>query len=323
MVLITGANGFIGSVLAWDCFQHWNPALKSSQLLLLDSVPPAERPGLLRGLPQAQFFNISQLEKALSQRPIECVFHLGAISSTTETNWERLQDNNVLLSQKLFQWCADQQVPLVYASSAATYGDGSSGYSDSLSPEQLKPLNLYGKSKNVFDQWALAQKKTPPHWYGVKFFNVYGPNELYKGPMASLVYKSFLSIRNTGKIQLFRSHRADYKDGEQKRDFVYVKDVTRWMRELLLVRPPSGLYNFGSGQARTWLDLANSVFSSLQLAPKIEFVDVPLSIRNQYQYFTEAPMQKAFLAGLSRPKYSLEAGVQEYIQLLKSCQGMV
>lgn len=326
MILVTGANGFIGSVLAYELWKLGKIS-SSEELVLVDVVPKEQRPGLLRHLNEARFLHRLELADFLNSaaaREISAVFHMGANSSTTEKNWDHLLDVNVGDSQKIFSWCSERQIPLVYASSAATYGDGSKGYSDLTDPRELEALNLYGRSKNLFDQWALAQKQQPPYWYGVKFFNVYGPNEKYKGAMASLVYKSFHQIQKTGKIELFKSYREDFKDGEQKRDFVYVKDVARWMQELIETKPNSGLYNLGSGQARTWLDLARSVFKALGKEARIDFIDMPLELRDQYQYFTQAPMEKAWKAGLSAPQYSLEAGVWDYVrQHLLEADGIV
>jgi ADP-L-glycero-D-manno-heptose 6-epimerase len=203
---------------------------------------------------------------------------------------------------------------LIYASSAATYGDGELGYDDEIDFRQLKPLNLYGKSKAIFDSWTLGQHKFPKNWYGLKFFNVYGPNEYHKGPMASLVYKAYNQVAETSQLKLFKSYLPQYKDGEQMRDFIYVKDVTGWMDELIQKTPKSGVYNMGFGKARTWVDLAKSVFSSMDRKLKIEFIDMPDNIKNQYQYYTNAKMTKWFSQQLSQPKWSIEDGVKDYIR---------
>jgi ADP-L-glycero-D-manno-heptose 6-epimerase len=251
-------------------------------------------------------------ESELSE--LKAVFHMGACSDTTERSKAFLSENNLEYSKRIFTLCTRFQIPLIYASSGAVYGNGDLGFSDDLPPRALKPLNLYGWSKAEFDVWALEQKERPPSWYGVRFFNVYGPNEYHKGNMASVAFKAFQAIRQTGRLQLFRSHNPLYRDGEQKRDFVYVKDVTRWMTELWLSAPASGIYNLGYGQARTWLDLAGALFAELGRPVAIDWVDTPLDIRSQYQYFTEARMEKARNAGLTSPLFTLEDGIRDYVQ---------
>jgi ADP-L-glycero-D-manno-heptose 6-epimerase len=203
---------------------------------------------------------------------------------------------------------------LIYASSAATYGAGELGYDDRLDSEKLKPLNLYGESKVQMDRWAVQQKATPVHWYGLKFFNVYGPNEAHKGSMSSVAYKAFHQIRETGEMKLFKSYVPEFKHGEQKRDFVYVKDVSAWHLELMQKLPLSGIYNMGYGRARTWQDLARATFKALQKPEKIDFIDMPENIRGQYQYFTEAAMSRWKTLGMSAPRWSLEEGVRDYVQ---------
>jgi ADP-L-glycero-D-manno-heptose 6-epimerase len=208
----------------------------------------------------------------------------------------------------------EKKFDVIYASSAATYGAGENGFNDTTDSEILKPLNLYGDSKVLFDRWAAKAKSLPTHWYGLKFFNVYGPMEYHKESMASVVYKSFHSIKSTGQVKLFKSHHPDYKDGEQLRDFVYVKDVSRWIVELMEKKPENGIYNMGFGKARTWKDLATSTFRALNLEPKIEWMEIPVDIRNQYQYFTEANMSKWLGQKMSAPFWSLESGIKDYVQ---------
>jgi ADP-L-glycero-D-manno-heptose 6-epimerase len=221
---------------------------------------------------------------------------------------------NLDYSIRIWQLCTALNIPLVYASSAATYGNGEHGYDDKHDiVTSLVPLNPYGVSKNEFDIWALAQVKHPPFWAGMKFFNVFGPNEYHKGRMASVIFHAFNSIKNTGSVKLFRSHNPDYKDGEQIRDFIYVKDIVQLCVWLMQYQPTSGLYNAGTGTARTFNDLVKSIFSALTIEPKIEYIDTPLDIRDKYQYFTEANMSKVKNAGYDAPFYTLEEGVREYV----------
>jgi len=246
---------------------------------------------------------------------VEGVLHIGACSSTTETNEEYLRRNNIEYSQHLFEFCARKKKPLIYASSAATYGDGKLGFDDTHPASQFTPLNLYGWSKLKFDLWADQQTQTPPRWYGLRYFNVYGPNEYHKGDQASVVLKAHRQIRQTGKLKLFRSLNPMYADGEQLRDFVYIKDITRWMYELMNTsKAKSGIYNMGFGKARTWLDLARATFTSLNREAQIDWIDMPDNLKNQYQYFTEAKMDRWLAQGLSRPQWTLEEGVNDYVR---------
>lgn len=312
MFVVTGANGFIGSVMVWELNQAGY-----TDILAVDSVSREERPEPLKKVKIADFISSDQLFDYLSPercQDIECIFHMGACSSTTETDEEFLKRNNTEYSQKLFEICRDAQIPYIYASSGAVYGNGSLGFSDQKDPAQYKPLNLYGWSKANFDVWATRQDKTPPVWYGLRFFNVYGPNEYHKGPMRSVVHKAFEQIKDNGQLKLFRSHRSDYEDGKQMRDFVYVKDITRWMLELYKdQKAESGIYNMGYGQARTWLDLAENVFTNMKQPFKIDWMDIPENIRDQYQYYTEAEMGKLLSQGLSEPQWPLEKGIKDYV----------
>ena len=246
---------------------------------------------------------------------VEQVIHLGARTDTTEFDKNVFDILNVEYSKQIWTRCADHQIPLIYASSAATYGAGEFGYNDSHDiVEKLRPLNPYGVSKNEFDKWALKQEKQPPFWAGLKFFNVYGPNEYHKGRMASVIFHAFHQIKQSGKVRLFRSHRPDFKDGEQLRDFVYVKDLAEVISFLMHEKPASGLYNLGTGRARTFLDLAKATFAALDKEPVIEFIDTPEDIRDKYQYFTEANMEKLRNAGYDKPFTSLEEGVDDYVR---------
>lgn len=313
MVIVTGANGFIGSVMVWELNRHNIPVSA-----VVDTVDMKARPELLANKKYQHFLHRDELWSFLEQpstiKDTTWIIHMGANSSTTERDEEHLRQVNTLYTQRIFEWCTKHKKPMIYASSAATYGSGELGFDDTIDSEKLRPLNLYGESKVKFDRWAVKQTQTPPHWYGLKFFNVYGPNEYHKGPMSSLVYKSYHQIKDTNAMKLFKSYVPEYKDGAQMRDFVYVKDVVTWMHELMEKKPKSGIYNMGFGQARTWNDLAHAVFKGLGLKDNIVYVDMPDDLKNQYQYYTKANMQTWFSQGLSKPKWSLEKGVADYIE---------
>ncbi|NDC42682.1 MAG: ADP-glyceromanno-heptose 6-epimerase, partial [Chitinophagia bacterium] len=240
--------------------------------------------------------------------------HLGARTDTTEMDYEVHKKWNLDYSKAVWEWCAARKVPLIYASSAATYGNGEHGYTDDHAiVTSLHPLNPYGVSKNEFDIWALQQASAPPFWAGLKFFNVYGPNEYHKARMASVIFHAYNQIQQKGSVKLFRSHNPNYKDGEQIRDFIYVKDIANFIAWLMEHRPESGLYNAGTGQARTFKDLVTAIFTTLGLPANIEFIDTPIDIRDKYQYFTEADMAKVRAAGYIQPFSSLEEGVGDYV----------
>jgi ADP-L-glycero-D-manno-heptose 6-epimerase len=323
MWIVTGATGFIGSALVWEL----NEQGRQDVILVCDHVPPEERPGLLKKRTYTEFVKAGALFDFMEKNAarIEGVYHMGACSTTTETDEAYLQRNNVEYSQKVWDFCTRHGKPLIYASSAATYGDGKNGFDDARDPKDYQPLNLYGWSKLKFDIWALEQKKTPPRWYGLRFFNVYGPNEYHKGEQASVAFKAYNQIRETGRLKLFKSYNPKYKDGEQLRDFVYVKDITRWMREMMdragtpsQGGPPpavvSGIYNMGAGKARTWLNLAGATFEAMGRKMDIDWIEVPANIRDQYQYFTEAKMDRLLAQGLSVPQWPLEKGVADYVK---------
>jgi len=313
MVIVTGANGFIGSVMVWELNQKGVPVIAA-----VDAISTEERPEPLRGKKFDRFLMRDQLWDFLNLpetiKNVSWVVHMGAISSTTETNEQLLWEVNTHYTQRLFEWCAKHKKNMIYASSAATYGAGELGYNDTTDSEQLRPLNLYGESKVKLDRWAVLQPNTPPHWYGLKFFNVYGPNEYHKGSMTSVAFKAFHQIQDTGALKLFKSYNSQYRDGEQMRDFVYVKDVTGWMMELMEKKPISGIYNMGFGKPRTWNDLGNAVFHSMGKPSNLVYIDMPENLRHQYQYFTEANMRKWLAAGMTKPKWSVEDGVRDYVQ---------
>lgn len=312
MIVVTGANGFIGSVIVWELNQAGY-----KDIICVDSIGLNER-NLLSKRQYSRFLDKNQIWNFLAtpeaQKSVQWIIHMGACSSTTETNKAFLDENNTEYSNRLFDWCATHKKGLIYASSAATYGDGTLGFDDETSPELLKPLNLYGESKVLSDRYSLKAASTPPHWYGLKFFNVFGPNEYHKGSMSSVAYKAFHQIKDTGSLGLFKSYHPDYKDGEQKRDFVYVKEVSGWILELMNKKPTNGIYNMGFGKAHTWLDLASAVFKAMNKDIKINWLEMPENIRGQYQYFTLAKTEKWAKAGMSPSKWPLDKAVADYVQ---------
>jgi len=255
-----------------------------------------------------------------NQKFIQFVFHIGARTDTTEFNKAVFDKLNLGYTQKLWKKCVEFGLPMVYASSAATYGAGELGYDDNHDIiEKLKPLNPYGESKNDFDKWAINQPMKPYFWVGLKFFNVYGPNEYHKGRMASVIFHSFNQIKATGKMKLFKSHKPEFKDGEQLRDFIYVKDLVDVLFFFMHHREDSGIYNLGTGKARTFLDLTKGTFKAMSVQENIEFVDTPEDIRDKYQYFTEANMSKLRSIGYDKPFTSLENGVEDYVKNYLMC----
>lgn len=292
MILITGGAGFIGSVLA----QELN-ARGREDIVIVDRVGESIKWKNLRNTKFARYVHADDLFNlsAFCLDDISFIFHMGACSDTTEMDMDYLMQNNVEYSQKLFLHAIEKDIPIVYASSAATYGAGEQGYSDEheLIPA-LKPLNRYGYSKQRFDEWVLKLERWPTHWFGLKFFNVYGPNEEHKEEMRSLVHKAHEQILDSGEVKLFKSHRDEFEDGMQLRDFVYVKDAVRAMIEMMNPEKSeaSGIYNMGTGKARSFLDLVRATFKALDIPEKIEFIDMPMHLRNQYQYYTQAQMEK-------------------------------
>jgi len=320
-IVVTGAAGFIGS-----CLVGFLNNEGYENLILVDDFSHLEKEANLekkifsKKIDREKFFDWLR-----TQNPnIDFIFHIGARTDTTEFDYSVHKRLNVEYSKKVWDYCSENKVPLVYASSAATYGAGELGYKDDESIiEKLKPLNPYGVSKNEFDKWALRQVQedtAPPAWAGLKFFNVYGPNEYHKARMASVIFHSYNQIMKNGFVKLFKSHKKEYKDGEQLRDFIYVKDVLKicfWFLECWKKDPNtfvSGIYNVGTGTARTFDSLVKATFAGLDKKSQIKYIDMPEDIRNTYQYFTEADMHKLHAAGYSQSFYSLEKGVDDYVR---------
>ena len=339
MIIVTGSAGFIGSCLVSKLN---NKGIKD--IVLVDDFSNDIKNRNIRNKIYLEKVDRNVFFEWLKQNHprVEFIFHMGARTDTTEFNMAIFDELNLNYTKTIWNACSQYRIPLIYASSAATYGDGKQGYDDNpdLIP-LLQPLNPYGISKNEFDKWALKQNQQPPFWFGIKFFNVFGPNEYHKGRMASVVFHAFnqadkrtsgqekksqshkvtesqsyerTSGQGDGVVRLFRSHNPAYPDGGQLRDFIYVKDVIDVLFFLMNHASDSGIYNLGTGKARTFLDLANAVFSALNLPPAIEFIDTPVDIRDKYQYFTEAKMDRLRSLGYSRPFYSLETAVEEYVQ---------
>lgn len=312
MIIVTGAAGFIGSCLVSKLNQE-----NFKDIVLVDDFSDPEKMKNLEGKIYSKTVHRNDFLDWLTQnqRLVQFVFHMGARTDTTEMDTTIFDALNLNYSKALWKICVEFGLPLVYASSAATYGMGEFGYDDNEQLiDQLKPLNPYGDSKNDFDKWALQQSHKPYFWVGLKFFNVYGPNEYHKNRMASVVFHAYHQLKDKGVVKLFRSHHPNFKDGEQLRDFVYVKDVVSVCYFLLHHRKNSGIYNLGSGKAQTFLNLVNNTFAAVDKTPAIEFIDTPIDIREKYQYFTEANMQKLKAIGYSTPFTTLAEGVQDYVK---------
>jgi len=311
MIVVTGAAGFIGSYLVGKLNQAGY-----TDLILVDRFDDPSKDINLFQKKYKKFIDRDKFFKWLIKNAadVDFIFHMGARTDTVGLEPDLYQQLNLIYSQRLWNICSEIQVPLLYASSAATYGNGEVGFSDNHSNvSNLRPLNLYGWSKHDFDVWALKQVRTPPFWTGLKFFNVYGPNEYHKGRMASVVYHAFNKIKETGKMKLFRSHHKDYQDGEQSRDFIFVEDIADVMLFFMKNQEHCGIYNVGTGKARSFLDLANAVFKSMSINPDISFVDTPVDLRGRYQYFTEAEVEKLREVGYKKTFTSLEEGVDVYV----------
>lgn len=317
-IVVTGAAGFIGSQLLKALVaQH-----AISDLIAVDHPLVDARADNLQVAPGVCFLDHHQFLEALKcgiVRP-SVIFHLGACSSTTEANWDYLADNNLRYSQRLWNWCAENGARYLYASSAATYGDGENGFDDAVPLERLQPLNLYGKSKHDFDLWVAAQKTAgvagPSQCVGFKFFNVFGPGEAHKGRMASMVFHGFHQIRSGGRVKLFQSHREGYADGGQLRDFIYVKDVVRVMLAFAARPEVSGLFNLGTGKAHSFRELLEATFVAMGLEPCIDYIPMPEDLRGKYQYFTQATMDRTLAAGIPYTPTPLADAVADYVATL-------
>ena len=312
MIIVTGAAGFIGSALVSKLNDEG-----FKDIILVDDFSNTEKNKNLETKTFTEKVDRNEFFEWLDNKHkyVQFIFHIGARTDTTEFDVKVFNKLNLNYTKMVWKACVKYGLPLAYASSAATYGMGEHGYNDDHEiVTKLKPLNPYGESKNDFDKWALAQEEKPYFWAGFKFFNVYGPNEYHKGRMASVIFHAQKQIKETGAMKLFRSHNPEYKDGEQIRDFVYVKDVVKVLYFFLNHRKDSGLYNLGTGQARTFLDLVKSTFRAMDIQENISFIDTPEDIRDKYQYFTEANMAKLKSIGYSEEFYSLEEGVTDYVK---------
>lgn len=314
MIMITGGAGFIGSMLALELNKSGR-----DDLIIVDRLEASEKWLNLRAIKFKKYIHADDLffEDINAFEGVEMIYHMGACSDTTELDMDYLMKNNVEYSQKLFLIATEKDVPIIYASSAATYGAGEQGYSDDPRLiKNLKPLNRYGYSKQLFDEWVLRRERHPGHWFGVKFFNVFGPHEDHKGEMKSLVQKAYHQIKEDGRVKLFRSHKEGFKDGEQLRDFIYVKDCVRAMIRLSdpTVKSESGIYNLGTGVARSFYDLVVATFQAMGVEPAVDFIDMPLKLRGQYQYFTQAQMERFHKTLPGFQFTDLETAVKDYVQ---------
>ena len=319
MIVVTGAAGFIASVLVGTLNKRG-----ITDIAIVDDFGKEQKANNWQTKRYKQIIDRKNFLDWFrnNAEEVDFVFHIGARTDTTEFDWNVFVELNLEYTKGIWEICAKNYIPMIYASAAATYGDGSLGYLDSHDiVEQLQPLNPYGRSKNEFDKWAIAQHaegKEPPFWAGLKFFNVYGPNELHKGRMASVVLHTYQSVRERGYMELFRSHRPDYRDGGQLRDFVYVEDVAEVILFMMQHKPECGLYNVGTGKAETFEELASSTFEAMQRPCDIRYIDMPEDIRDKYQYYTQADISRLRRAGYDKPFRTLRQAVPLYVKQLNS-----
>ena len=317
MIILTGGGGMIGSMIAW----HLNTQMNFDDFVIVDDLINEQQENNFNKRKFIEYIAKDDLEKYLSDKKnVSAVIHMGAISATTESNFNRLLQSNIRFSQALWHWCAENKVPFIYASSAATYGDGSVGYNDNESElDKLFPLNAYGYSKHFFDRWVQLElsknQPTPPQWCGLKFFNVYGPNEYHKGRMASVAFHSFNQFKETNQIKLFKSEHPSYADGMQVRDFIYVKDAVKIIIFFLNNNNFSGLYNAGTGNAETFKALAKAVLINTKGQPDdIKYIEMPNDLKGKYQYYTQATMNKINSIGFNDNFMNLKEGVTDYLE---------
>ena len=311
MIVVTGAFGFIGSALLAELqYRGYGSLVAVDDFSIESKQYTLSQVKTLQRIDREEFH--IWLEK--NQKEVQFVFHIGARTRTDEFNWDNLNHLNVHYTQKIWRICSDYSIPLIYASSAATYGDGNNGFSDDHRMiSKLKPLNPYGESKQQIDQWILEQTKTPPFWAGFKFFNVFGPNEYHKGRMASVVFHAFNQIKETQKVKLFKSYIDEYSNGGQLRDFIYIKDVLSVLVYFMENRKQNGIYNLGSGSAHTFKELADGVFEALNFPTNIEYIEMPEDIRGNYQYFTKAEMKKIKKAGYQHEFWPFKEAIKDYV----------
>ena len=317
MIILTGGGGMIGSMIAW----HLNTQMNFDDFVIVDDLINEQQENNFNKRKFIEYIAKDDLEKYLNDKKnVSAVIHMGAISATTESNFNRLLQSNIRFSQALWHWCAENKVPFIYASSAATYGNGSVGYGDNESElDKLSPLNAYGYSKHFFDRWVQLElsknQPTPPQWCGLKFFNVYGPNEYHKGRMASVAFHAFNQFKETNQIKLFKSEHPSYADGMQVRDFIYVKDAVKIIIFFLNNNNFSGLYNAGTGNAETFKVLAEAVLKNTKGQPNdIKYIEMPNDLKGKYQYYTQATMNKINSIGFNDNFMNLKEGVTDYLE---------
>ena len=313
MIVVTGGAGFIGSAIVWKLNR-----MGIDKIIIVDELGKDDKWKNLNGLKYEDFIHKNDFMGLILQRSVRfkvtAIIHMGACSATTEKDADYLMDNNVHYSQELAKYCLENSTRFIYASSAATYGDGSNGYGDNeQNISDLRPLNMYGYSKHLFDLW-IKRNGLMDKFVGLKFFNVYGPNEYHKGDMRSVVHKAFEQVRDTGKVKLFKSYKPGYKDGGQKRDFVYVKDAVDMTLHFLEHQDKNGLYNVGTGNAQTWVELVTALFNAVGKPVNIEFIEMPEEIKDKYQYFTQADLSKIKKAGYEKPIMNVNDGVTDYVK---------